>query len=84
MQAVKEFLETAKEEFEEKWKNPVKVSIIINVYFFLFSFSVHPWLVVRSPTPFFGFNPGLVQDFLDSAKKDFEERWSNNAKVSPG
>ena len=23
---VKEFLETAKEEFEEKWKNPVKVS----------------------------------------------------------
>ena len=24
--AVKEFLETAKEEFEEKWKNPYKVS----------------------------------------------------------
>ena len=26
--AVKEFLETAKEEFEEKWKNPYKVSTI--------------------------------------------------------
>ena len=32
---VKEFLETAKEEFEEKWKNPVKVS---NPFFFLLQF----------------------------------------------
>ena len=29
--AVKEFLETAKEEFEEKWKNPHKVSTIITM-----------------------------------------------------
>ena len=25
-----------------------------------------------------------VQDFLDKAKKDFEEQWSKNAKVSIG
>ena len=40
---VKEFLETAKEEFEEKWKNPVKVSrhfvlFILIFLFFLFCF----------------------------------------------
>ena len=31
-QAVKEFLESAKEEFEEKWKNPHKVSTIKTIY----------------------------------------------------
>jgi hypothetical protein len=31
---VKEFLETAKEEFEEKWKNPVKVRTFFKKYFF--------------------------------------------------
>ena len=29
--AVKEFLETAKEEFEEKWKNPYKVSTMKHI-----------------------------------------------------
>jgi len=28
---VKEFLETAKEEFEEKWKNPYKVSTMKHI-----------------------------------------------------
>jgi hypothetical protein len=35
---VKEFLETAKEEFEEKWKNPVKVRTFFKKYFFNFIF----------------------------------------------
>lgn len=37
--AVKEFLETAKEEFEEKWKNPVKVSLQFSFLFFQFKTS---------------------------------------------
>ena len=45
--AVKEFLETAKEEFEEKWKNPYKVSTIkqwLMYPFLFFSFSVQDFL----------------------------------------
>ena len=38
--AVKEFLETAKEEFEEKWKNPKRVSLTC----VLFVFSVQDFL----------------------------------------
>ena len=34
---VKEFLETAKEEFEEKWKNPVKVSLFSFIFFLFIS-----------------------------------------------
>ena len=44
---VKEFLETAKEEFEEKWKNPVKVSFDFSSFFnfrFIFIFSVQDFL----------------------------------------
>ena len=43
--AVKEFLETAKEEFEEKWKNPKRVSLqpFIDV-FISFYFSVQDFL----------------------------------------
>jgi hypothetical protein len=36
--------------------------------------------VINVPLLFFLFS---VQDFLDKAKKDFEEKWAKNPQVSP-